>query len=181
MAKLTGEKFIGELEWRRAEGLEIEGSTYHIRDEIKKAGGIWDTENKVWLAADADSLEKLSKKALEIEASNIPTEGEADSCEVTLTVTMQPSRSKGYTTYYWKTHNSEDKVTTQRPREIETEIGARIRVDSKTLLSTWGGRRDTYRKSWLLEITGDDTHTELIGYSRYAEAVIKGAKLIREI
>ncbi len=42
-------KFRVEMERRRAEGLVLTGGTYEWKEEIKKAGGVWDRYEKSWL------------------------------------------------------------------------------------------------------------------------------------
>lgn len=53
------QSFREQMDDRRRQGLFLTGNTYPYKEEIKKAGGVWDRYEKRWLMPDRESIEKM--------------------------------------------------------------------------------------------------------------------------
>ena len=49
-----------ELHRRIAAGLRLGGYTWHLRDKIKQAGGIWDAAGSCWLMPNEQSIKQFT-------------------------------------------------------------------------------------------------------------------------
>lgn len=56
---LNPEQFKAECDRRRAAGLILAGNTWPIKQQIKAAGGIWDSRGKFWLLPNVDVLASM--------------------------------------------------------------------------------------------------------------------------
>ena len=52
-------KVMSEKEKRKSNGFAVRGNTYQHKDAIKRAGGMWDADSKVWLMPDEESYKKM--------------------------------------------------------------------------------------------------------------------------
>ena len=51
-----------EIARRRYKELGLGGDAYSIRDQVEKAGGLWDARDKVWLLPDEETIKRLAQK-----------------------------------------------------------------------------------------------------------------------
>lgn len=59
MTTTEKQQFASECQRRRDNGLVLTGNTFQIKDQIKTAGGIWDSRQRAWLIPDTDTLHTL--------------------------------------------------------------------------------------------------------------------------